>query len=69
MSTGAGAEPIWTPDPVTSAASELERFRVFVNDRHHLALADYTELHRWSVEHLAEFVKPVEFRFTPDKGP
>ncbi|HEU5008944.1 MAG TPA: AMP-binding protein, partial [Jatrophihabitantaceae bacterium] len=58
-STGAAPEPIWTPDPVTSAASEIERFRAFVNDRHQLALTDYAELHRWSVEQLDAFWSAV----------
>jgi acetoacetyl-CoA synthetase len=47
--------PIWTPDPATAAASELERFRAFVCDRHHRTLASYAELHAWSVENLDEF--------------
>lgn len=51
----ASPEPIWTPDPATAATSEVERFRAFVNDRHQLALTDYAELHRWSVEQLDAF--------------
>jgi acetoacetyl-CoA synthetase len=58
-STAAAPEPIWTPDPVTSATSEVERFRAFVNDRHQLALTDYAELHRWSVEQLDAFWSAV----------
>jgi acetoacetyl-CoA synthetase len=48
-------EPIWVPAPATAAASRVEQFRAFVNDRHHLALIDYAELHRWSVENLDAF--------------
>jgi acetoacetyl-CoA synthetase len=57
--TAPAPEPIWTPDPAVSAASEVERFRAFVNDRHHLALTDYAELHRWSVEQLDAFWSAV----------
>jgi len=52
-------EPIWTPDTSVAADSAVERFRAFVNDRHHLALADYAELHRWSVEQLEQFWSAV----------
>ena len=48
-------QPIWVPDPAAAAASNVEQFRAFVNDRHHLALVDYHELHRWTVENLDAF--------------
>jgi acetoacetyl-CoA synthetase len=51
------SSPLWSPDP--SADSVLERFRAFVNDRHQLALTDYTELHRWSVDELEQFWSAV----------
>lgn len=37
------------------AGTAIERFRAFVNDRHHLGLADYADLHRWSVTDLNAF--------------
>lgn len=61
-------EPIWTPDPATTADSELERFRVFVNDRHQLALTNYAELQHWSVEQLNDFWLAVWDFFGIDGG-
>jgi acetyl-CoA synthetase len=48
--TGAHSEPpAWRPDPATVAAANLT---ALIADR---GLAGYPELHRWSVEHRAEF--------------
>jgi acetoacetyl-CoA synthetase len=42
-------KPLWTPSPERAAATELARFMKLAGKR------DYAELHRWSVEHSAEF--------------
>lgn len=47
--------PIWTPDPVAAAESEIERFRRWVNARYGEELADYRALWRWSVSDLESF--------------
>ncbi|MEO6884958.1 MAG: acetoacetate--CoA ligase [Jatrophihabitantaceae bacterium] len=55
MTSTPAPDPIWTPDPITAAAGQLERFRAFVDDRHALALTNYAELHAWSVVELDAF--------------
>ncbi|KAF1069230.1 MAG: Acetyl-coenzyme A synthetase [Pseudomonas citronellolis] len=47
--------PLWTPSPDRIAASRLEAFRHFVNQRFSLDLADYPALHAWSVEQRGNF--------------
>ena len=41
--------PLWTPSAERIAATRMEAFRRFVNQRHSLQLADYPALHAWSV--------------------
>ncbi|MDR1076198.1 MAG: acetoacetate--CoA ligase [Xanthomonadaceae bacterium] len=47
--------PLWTPSPDRIAASRIDAFRRFANDRHGLNLSDYSQLHRWSIERRGEF--------------
>jgi acetoacetyl-CoA synthetase len=47
--------PLWTPSADRIAASGLDSFRVSVNARHDLALAESDELHVWSL------AKPEQF--------
>jgi len=49
------ATPLWSPSAERQARSNMARFQAEVNARRGLALADYPALHRWSVEHLADF--------------
>ncbi|MDA7088476.1 acetoacetate--CoA ligase [Pseudomonas sp. SA3-5] len=42
-------QPLWTPSPERVAATRMDAFRRFVNQRHGLDLADYPALHAWSV--------------------
>ncbi len=47
--------PLWTPSEERIRDANLTRFIAEVNARHKLNLASYAELHRWSVENIAEF--------------
>lgn len=46
---------LWKPSPEKVAKSQMTAFRLRVNERYGLELADYDELWRWSVEHIEEF--------------
>ncbi|QNH04205.1 acetoacetate--CoA ligase [Pseudomonas sp. B11D7D] len=48
-------QPLWTPAADRVAASRMDTFRRFVNQRHALQLADYPALHAWSVEQREAF--------------
>ncbi|WP_457977232.1 acetoacetate--CoA ligase [Ectopseudomonas composti] len=52
-------QPLWTPDADRVAASRMDTFRRFVNQRHALQLADYPALHVWSVEQRETFWQAV----------
>ncbi len=47
--------PLWTPSAERIATSHTEAFRQWVGARHAVDLPGYAALHRWSIEHLAEF--------------
>lgn len=46
---------VWTPSQDRIAAAAMTGFRLAVNARFGLSLADSLDLHRWSVENLADF--------------
>lgn len=48
-------EVLWRPGKARIQASRMDAFRHEVNRRHGLALADYFELHRWSIDQRAAF--------------
>ena len=48
-------QPLWTPSPERIAASGMAAFMKLVNDRHGTAIADYAQLHRFSVERMEDF--------------
>ncbi|WJH57443.1 acetoacetate--CoA ligase [Ectopseudomonas guguanensis] len=60
-------QPLWTPSAERIAASRMDAFRRFVNQRHGLQLADYPALHTWSVEQREAFWQAIadffEIRF------
>ncbi|PKF72571.1 acetoacetate--CoA ligase [Pseudomonas fluvialis] len=60
--------PLWAPSAERIAASRMDAFRRFVNQRHALQLADYPALHAWSVAQRAAFWQAIvdffEVRFT-----
>lgn len=47
--------PLWTPSAERIASASVTRFREAVNAQFGLALADYDELHTWSVDHDQQF--------------
>ena len=49
--TGAADAPLWVPSPQRVAASHIAAFMTQANRRHGLALANYHDLHAWSVTH------------------
>ncbi len=53
------SEPLWRPSPERVAAANMTAFRRVLAERHGVELADYASLHRWSVEHRAEFWSAV----------
>jgi acetoacetyl-CoA synthetase len=60
-------QPLWTPSAERIAASRMDALRRFVNERHGLQLANYPDLHAWSVENREAFWQAVvdffEIRF------
>ena len=60
------SEPLWRPAPERVAASRMDAFRRFINQRHDLALADYAGLHQWSVSAVDAFWQAVADFFAVD---
>jgi acetoacetyl-CoA synthetase len=54
-------KPLWTPSPERAAASELARFMKLAGK------SGYEDLHRWSIEHSAQFWELV-WRFGQVRG-
>ena len=48
-------EPMWTPTPAQVEKSNMVRFMRQVEAIHGVTITDYADLHRWSVEHIAQF--------------
>ncbi len=48
-------KPLWIPDEKTVREANLTRFIKLVNERFGLQIKDYQQLHRWSVENIADF--------------
>ncbi|PTQ74038.1 acetoacetate--CoA ligase [Pseudomonas sp. GV071] len=61
-------QPLWTPSASRIAATQMDAFRRTVNQRHGLALADYPQLHAWSVKDREGFWQAIvdffEVRFS-----
>ncbi len=53
------AEILWTPAENKIASSQMQAFRMYVNEKHNLDLTDYHNLYEWSVEFISEFWKAV----------
>lgn len=47
--------PLWSPSPEHIANTRMDAFRRAVNQHDGLALADYPQLHAWSIEQPADF--------------
>ncbi|WP_085632721.1 acetoacetate--CoA ligase [Pseudomonas sp. R16(2017)] len=50
---------LWQPDARRIADSPMDAFRRFVEQRHHLTLADYPALHAWSVGQREAFWQAI----------
>ncbi|MBC9250773.1 acetoacetate-CoA ligase [Pseudomonas alcaligenes] len=61
-------QPLWAPSAERIAATRMDAFRLFVNRRHALQLADYPALHAWSVDKREAFWQAIvdffEVRFS-----
>ncbi|MEO4046475.1 acetoacetate--CoA ligase [Pseudomonas sp. CAU 1711] len=61
-------QPLWAPSVERIAATRMDAFRRFVNQRHALQLADYPALHAWSVAERETFWQAIvdffELRFS-----
>src|SRR3984957_497372 len=51
----AAMSPIWSPSPKRAAATNLARFMDCVNARQGLAMVDYADVYRWSIDNPALF--------------
>ena len=51
--------PLWTPSASRIAATRMDGFRRFINQRHGLELADYPALHAWSVSERQAFWQAI----------
>ncbi|TXI33334.1 MAG: acetoacetate--CoA ligase [Aquipseudomonas alcaligenes] len=51
--------PLWAPSAERIAASRMDAFRRFINQRHALQLADYPALHAWSVAQREAFWQAI----------
>jgi len=47
--------PLWTPSDERKQGANITRFINEINSRHNLKLDSYTELYRWSIEHIPDF--------------
>lgn len=52
-------QPLWAPSAERIAATRMDAFRRFVNQRHALQLADYPALHAWSVAQREAFWQAI----------
>lgn len=52
---GAERELLWSPPDERVQASAMYRFMARIGDRYGADLGGYRDLHRWSVDHVAEF--------------
>ncbi|MFZ3025165.1 acetoacetate--CoA ligase [Pseudomonas sp.] len=52
-------QPLWTPSADRIAATRRTAFRLFINQRHGLALTDYPALHAWSVAQREAFWQAI----------
>lgn len=64
-------DALWTPSAERIAATRMDAFRRFVNQRHDLQLSNYPALHQWSIDQRESFwqaivdVFDIEFREPP----
>jgi len=49
------AEPLWQPNPEQIEQANVTRFRQFINQKHGIELADYSQLYQWSIDQPEAF--------------
>ena len=52
-------EPLWRPSAERLRTANITRFSAHAHDRGHVSGTDYAALHRWSVDHPAQFWETV----------
>ena len=52
-------QPLWQPRAQDIEQSNIERFRVYINETHGTDIADYAGLHRFSIENIEAFWSAV----------
>ncbi|MHC8320233.1 acetoacetate--CoA ligase [Pseudomonas sp. GB2N2] len=50
---------LWQPDAKRIAETRMEAFRRAINQRHHLAIADFADLHQWSIDQRPDFWQAI----------
>ena len=55
MHTRTNNAPLWQPDGEQVTQAAIEHFRYWINQQHGLSLADYAQLHRWTVDNPETF--------------
>ena len=53
------SDPIWSPGPVRRQSANIRRFMDLVRKRSDHGIGEYDDLHRYSIEHPAEFWRAV----------
>ena len=55
MTSNAYKQRLWQPDKALRATCQLQAFINTINHRHDLAINNYDQLHRWSLQHTETF--------------
>lgn len=50
---------LWKPSESFAASSNLNLYRIWLNEQYGLNLRDYDEMHRWSVENIGSFWESI----------
>jgi acetoacetyl-CoA synthetase len=50
---------LWQPSAERIGKTRMEAFRRFINQRHHLHVADYADLHQWSIDRREDFWQAI----------
>ena len=50
---------LWKPNKKQIENSQMEAFRLQVNSRFDINLANYNELYEWSINHISDFWKAI----------
>lgn len=50
---------LWKPSEKFAASSNLNLYRIWLNEQYGLSLQDYDDMHRWSVENIGSFWESI----------